>query len=271
MIEYRARVTSQFGQDGVLAELFRRIGAGSQWCVEVGAYDGHHYSNTWSLINQAGWHGVLLEGHPARAAALAKRYELRPDVWCIEQQVPPEGLDRALGPAHLPQPFDLLCLDVDGDDWHLWANLEKHRPRAVLVEFNPTFGPDVIYVPKPGGHMGCSAAALVKLASQKGYRLACCIEIDLLFVAEDEFEQLRLVERSLAEHLCLSERHVPRLVSDLDGVHYLLRAGPWGAREDEDQLHSEFLKSRADLAATAEVLEGAPRLWEGGDGWPLRV
>jgi len=60
--KYRRNVTSQFGQDGVLAETFKRLGIGPQpWCVEIGAHDGYSLSNTWNLINEQGWSAVLIE------------------------------------------------------------------------------------------------------------------------------------------------------------------------------------------------------------------
>lgn len=267
MNEYRRKVTSQWGQDGVLAEVFRRIGPGSQWCVEIGAYDGYNLSNTWSLVNEQGWNAVLLEADPGRAAACRERYAGVERVTVVEGRV--SDLQAALAATPLPKAFDLLCIDVDGDDYHLWQSLTEYRPRVVLIETNPTFGWDVEYIPKRGGHMGSSLLALHHLAESRDYRLAAYIEIDALFVEVADWEKLGVAPRSLAEHMALSDRYIPRLVSDLDGRHYLLRSGPWGARDDDDTLHSEFLRSRRELDESAEKLGGAPRLWE-KDAWPCR-
>src|SRR6185437_11729185 len=44
-------VTSQDGEDGVLAEIFARLKIERGWCVEFGAWDGKFHSNTWDLVH----------------------------------------------------------------------------------------------------------------------------------------------------------------------------------------------------------------------------
>ena len=65
LIEYRKNIHSQNGEDGVIDEIFKRINLASlsheKWCVEFGAWDGKHYSNTFHLVEQ-GWNAVYIEG-----------------------------------------------------------------------------------------------------------------------------------------------------------------------------------------------------------------
>lgn len=51
---YRKNVNSQYGEDGVLQELVRRLGIANGQFVEFGAWDGQHLSNTRLLLEQ-GW------------------------------------------------------------------------------------------------------------------------------------------------------------------------------------------------------------------------
>jgi len=80
----RARnVTSQYGEDGIIARIFELIGTRNKWCVEFGASDGQYLSNTWDLINNHGWSAVLAEGNEergsrGRALCWAPRRGLRP-------------------------------------------------------------------------------------------------------------------------------------------------------------------------------------------------
>src|ERR1700736_6997956 len=71
LLDHRSNVTSQIGQDGILARIFDLIGFGQKLCVEFGAWDGKFLSNTWNLIANENWGGVLIEGDPAKFQALA--------------------------------------------------------------------------------------------------------------------------------------------------------------------------------------------------------
>ena len=51
--------------------------------MEIGAWDGKHLSNTWNLIVNKGWSGLLVEADPVRVADMESRYASRPDVQCV--------------------------------------------------------------------------------------------------------------------------------------------------------------------------------------------
>ena len=55
---FARNVYSQFGEDGILEELFSRFPAPrdrNSFCVEFGAWDGIHLSNCANLILTANW------------------------------------------------------------------------------------------------------------------------------------------------------------------------------------------------------------------------
>jgi hypothetical protein len=71
--EFKFNKFSQYGEDGVIKEILRRISAVStldQWCCEFGAWDGLHLSNTARLILEDDYKGVLIEGDPKRVEEL---------------------------------------------------------------------------------------------------------------------------------------------------------------------------------------------------------
>lgn len=76
---FEARVFSQFGEDGILAEVFRRIGAGARFCVEFGVEDGAECCSR-NLLENDGWRGLLLEGSPEHAEAACCQYAGNPRV-----------------------------------------------------------------------------------------------------------------------------------------------------------------------------------------------
>jgi hypothetical protein len=197
---YAADVTSQGGEDGILREIFRRLGTERGYCVEFGAWDGEHLSNTWSLWHEAGWSACLIEGDEERSRALEASVASFERVRVLRRWVSPSGedrLDALLASVGAPEEPDLVSIDIDGDDYHVFASLDAFRPVCVVVEHNPTIPPEVDLVQRPGSYIGASARALLRLAHEKAYRLCACTLTNSLFVAEGAFGRLGIDEPAL--------------------------------------------------------------------------
>lgn len=203
-LEHAARnVFSQFGEDGILVELFNRIGTTNCWSVEFGAWDGVKHSNSARLIQEDGWHSVQIEAHPSRYQALLATYGANSRVHTVNAMIGfrpgPGSLDTILAKTALPLAPDLMSIDIDGNDFHVWKSLKRYRPRVVIVEFNPTIPNDVIFVQDadPAIAEGCSAAALVRLGSQKGYSLAAVTVTNVIFVVSEDYPALGITDNRL--------------------------------------------------------------------------
>lgn len=198
--ERRCNVSSQAGEDGVIAAIFERIGARSRWCCEFGAGDGLAWSNTRTLIED-GWRAVLIEADGQKYDSLARRYAGRADVHTLRRYVGMngQGLDVVLADTPMPHEFDLLSIDIDGCDWYVWQALENYRPRVVLIEFNPTIPNRVRFVQAPEHTVmiGASLAALAALARNKGYELAATTDLNAFFVCAEDFGALGIEDNSL--------------------------------------------------------------------------
>ena len=74
--DYSKKITSQFGEDGILLEIFNRIGKErlDNWCVEFGARDGISDSNTYNLIKNYSYNAVLIEGDKNYYNKLCKNF-----------------------------------------------------------------------------------------------------------------------------------------------------------------------------------------------------
>lgn len=122
---FRRDITSQCGEDGVIARIFELIGTYNKVCIEFGAAEGRALSNTWSLINGHGWHGILIEGHPGRFRELKANYASCSRARLINRYIDVAGnsLNIILGEVGCPTEPDFLSIDIDGDDWHIWQSL----------------------------------------------------------------------------------------------------------------------------------------------------
>src|SRR5580658_10112798 len=131
LIEFKENVTSQYGEDGILRELFNRIGTSNRIAVEFGAWDGKCFSNTWDLWHNRGWKACLFEADEQKCRALRENCSSHPGVVFENRFIRPEGeesLDKVLSKHSLPKDFDLLSTDIDGEDYYILKNPRHFRP-----------------------------------------------------------------------------------------------------------------------------------------------
>jgi hypothetical protein len=226
--DYGAKVYSQHGEDGIIAKIFSLIGTKSKMCVEFGAWDGFHLSNTANLWAKQGWRGVLIEAEPGRFKDLAANTG-RFGCHCIQARVGFTGensLENILRREGLTGEPDLLSIDIDGDDYYVLQSLTAPGPRVVICEYNPTIPPHIELVQEPGGYFGCSALSLVKLAEQKGYKLVAVTEPNCIFVRAEDFPKFAQFETSF-EKIAVTTQ-LTHLISGFDGDFALSREPTYG-------------------------------------------
>ena len=181
LLRYQYQVCSQNGEDGIIQEIFRRVGTTNRVFAEVGVGDGNE-NNTAFLLSQ-GWRGFWIDGSNEFLSAVKARRDLRDGClkWLVSF-VSKENGSGPLGQLGVPEEFDLLSIDIDQNTYYIWEGLRGFRPRVVVVEYNPSIPPDidwkVDYDPNRvwnGTHnYGASLKAFEKLASQLGYSLVGC-------------------------------------------------------------------------------------------------
>ena len=123
LLAYRKNVTSQCGEDGIIAHLANIIGLPNHHCVEFGAWDGKHYSNCYNLIINNSWNGVLIEANNEKYAELVRTYRGYTNAITVNNFVDFEGpnsLDNILIGCQVPRDFGLLSIDIDGNDFYIW-------------------------------------------------------------------------------------------------------------------------------------------------------
>lgn len=190
--QFANNVHSQYGEDGIIAEILRRIAEArplDRWCVEFGAWDGVYLSNTCNLIRSQGYRAVLIEGNPQKHRALCANMPGAEIVKLCRfvQFEGPSRLDAILKTTPIPPDFDFLSIDIDGCDYFIFESLSDYRPKLVCIEFNPTIPNDALFVqPKDFSvKQGSGPASLTLLAEKKGYGLVAATECNLFFVRRE--------------------------------------------------------------------------------------
>lgn len=202
LARHAKNVVSQSGEDGILEKIFEVMPEGSKWCVEFGAWDGKHLSNTWNLITNKGWSGVLIEADADKFQRLKGNYSGNPKAILLNEFVEfegPQSLDELLSRTRIDTEFDLLSIDVDGNDYHIWDSLNRYRPRVVVVEFNPSIPNDTVFVQDRDMAVcqGNSLRALVELGKTKGYELVSTTMFNGVFVRREYFSLFNIEDNDL--------------------------------------------------------------------------
>jgi hypothetical protein len=188
------KVYSQNDEDGIIREIFKRIGTTSETFVEFGV-NGLE-SNTTYLLMQ-GWKGYWIEGNPAfvsRIKRACKRAVDRGQLFVEQAFITKDNINVLIG-KHFTGEIDLLSIDIDGNDYYVWKNIHCINPRVVVVEYNAKFPPPCSFIMEydekhqwdESDKMGMSLQAAADLGASLGYRLVGTNlnGVNAFFVRED--------------------------------------------------------------------------------------
>jgi hypothetical protein len=193
---YEYQVFSQSGEDGIIDEIFRRIGTTTRHFVEFGVENGLE-TNTTSLIVK-GFRGSWIEADPGACAQIRTSFaaQIATGQLTLQQaMITAENIEELLMEAGTPPEPDLLSIDIDGNDYWVWQAIERYRPRLVVIEYNATFRPGTEWIMKydprrmwdRSSYHGASLTSLELLGRKKGYSLVGCsfMGVNAFFVRDD--------------------------------------------------------------------------------------
>ena len=212
---YGYKVFSQSDEDGIIAEIFRRIGTTNRQFVEFGVGDG--LENNSAALLYDGWSGLWIDGSEAFCQSIGTGYAsalASGQLTLVNDFITVANIDRIIASRYTGE-IDLLSVDIDGNDSHIFRSIGCITPRVVIMEYNAKFGPSIDYcmaykedyVWKKSDCFGASLKHFEHLLGECGYGLVGCnivgtnaffVRNDLLgdhfegpFTAEAQFEPAR--------------------------------------------------------------------------------
>ena len=219
---YNKNVHSQNGEDGIIEEILNRLGSSlDKTCCEFGAWDGIYLSNVCNLVKNRKYKCLYIEADKKKFAELEQNFPEK-DVINVNKLVSFEGkntLDQILTENNFNLDFDLLSIDIDGNDYHILASLKKYCPKIIIIEFNPTMPNELEFIQEKNIRLnhGSSALSIFKLAKEKNYSLAAATEVNLIFV-HNTFVQKVVDNKELKiEDVVIDERYKNFIFSGFDG------------------------------------------------------
>jgi hypothetical protein len=191
---FEHKIYSQHGEDGILREIFSRIGTTSKTFFEFGAGSGSE-NNTIALLID-GWRGWWIDGgdyvdiyRKLFASSIEKN-----KLVVSKKMVTSKNINDIVKELAIPEEIDFISIDIDGNDYYIWQALDATRPRVVAIEYNAGYPHDMHFLQEESSAMwngsnffGASLRTLNELAKKKRYTLVACdlVGANAFFVRDD--------------------------------------------------------------------------------------
>lgn len=201
------QVYSQWGEDGIVQHLLQHIEIDKQIFVEFGV-ESYSEANTRFLLVNKNWAGLVIDGSAQHVESIKMspiywRYNLKAVCAFITEK----NINELLKGNGITGDIGLLSIDIDGNDYWIWNQIEVVSPRIVIVEYNSRLGVEKsVTVPydetfvRQNAHYsmvyyGASLRALVNLGRRKGYAFVGCNSngVNAFFVRMDVLGGLKEV------------------------------------------------------------------------------
>lgn len=177
---YGFKVYSQNDEDGIIEEIFNRIGTTDKTFVEFGVENGLECNSHYLL--HKGWRGLWLEGNEKAIAEIYSRFYpaiKTGQLKCRNAFITKDNINELIAEGGIVGEIDLLSVDIDGNDYYVWQAINVVKPRVVIVEYNAKFPPNHAWKQAYNAKhqwdgsdwMGASLKALELLGRELGYQL----------------------------------------------------------------------------------------------------
>ena len=191
------KVHSEYDEDGIIDEIFRRIGTTNRTFVEFGA--GNGTENCTGFLLMQGWRGLWLDGSDAflRTVNISWKAELaRDQLVACQAFLTVDTIDQVIGDAGFSGEIDLLSVDIDGNDYHILEKIGVVSPRVICAEYNANIPPHIDWkMARKDDYVweglddrtGASLKALENMLGRRGYALVGCgvAGVNAFFVRRD--------------------------------------------------------------------------------------
>ena len=200
------KVFSQWGEDGIIQFLINKLRLKNKIFIEFGV-ENYTESNTRFLLQNDNWAGLIFDGSKENIDYIKKD----PIYWASNLKaehlfITKKNINNAILSNGIKGDVGLLSIDIDGNDYWIWEEIECISPDIVIIEYNSNFGTNSkITIPYTSTfdrnkahfskiYYGASIAALNYLGEKKGYKLVAANSAgNNLFFAKKEHTSLEKI------------------------------------------------------------------------------
>lgn len=182
LIPFGQKIYSQNEEDGITLEIFARIGTTNKIFVEFGVENGLE-CNTRALLF-CDWSGLWIDGNAKNVQFMQQLTNtIQSGKLAVEHDfITRENINQLISTNISEHEIDLLSIDIDGNDYHIFDAITCVNPRVVIIEYNAKFPPPIQYCQQynvnhrwdGSDDFGASIAFLNDKMNAKGYKLVAC-------------------------------------------------------------------------------------------------
>jgi hypothetical protein len=203
------RCYSQFEEDGIILYLLACIGKKTRSVVEICCGSGSE-SMAANLIINHGYKGYLFDGDEKNVNAAKSFFSSQKD--CMfnlpsikKQWITKNNVNQTLIDSGIQGEVDVLSLDIDGNDYYIWEEINVINPRVCVFETHSIVPSNLsITIPYKDDFYAmdkdkierefrsASLLAMVKLSKKKGYTMVGSHKhgFNVFFVRDDLLNDL---------------------------------------------------------------------------------
>ena len=182
LINYGFKVFSQQDEDGIIEEIFNRIGVVKKKFIEVGVETGVECNTTYLLYK--GWSGLWIEGNANFKKSIENNFSnyLQSNLIVEFEKVNPQNINKIISRNHEEsEEIDLLSIDIGTHTYHTLKQINCINSRVIVLEYNAKYGPSIEWISEYNSnslwdgsdYYGASLTAFEKIL-RSNYKLVCC-------------------------------------------------------------------------------------------------
>lgn len=201
--DYKKEVNSQYGEDGMIEEVFKRLNITSGAVVDIGASDGVWFSNTFELLKRGfDVYGVEISDNADKMFKLKETYPtIHPIKVGVEKSKDAENhINKILDRLNVPTEVELMSIDIDSIDPWVFEDCNRNV-KLYILEIEPRYYPLDMKYHNPEGNRETNPpqnltgfGPMYDIAKKKGYTLIGMSVNNLFFLRSDLVETLNWPE-----------------------------------------------------------------------------
>lgn len=212
LAKYKKNNTSQDGEDGIIEEIFKRLDITGGTIIDVGAHDGKHFSNTFSLL-QRGFSVFSIEKNTPRVDLLNQLKKEYPNLTPIQAQVSMNTessmhINKIITEYGIPEQVEMLSIDIDSIDYWVFKDIDI-KPKLVVVEIEGKYYPLDMKIHNPRGNRETNPPKnqtgfypMYEIAKHRGYHFIAHTSCNAFFLRNDLIAKFNMPEVTGISELC---------------------------------------------------------------------